>query len=399
MLTITVSQLNRYVRALLEENDKLRDLYVRGEIAGFVRHGRSGHCYFRLVDQESGVKAIMFRQNAELLGFEPEDGMAVLVRCSLGAYERDGIYQLYVTEVMPVGAGALAIALAQRKAKLEKMGVFDPALKKRLPAYPNRIGVVTSADGAALQDIITVLERRWPAATLVLASALVQGEKAPTSICYALECADEAGCDVILLTRGGGSKEDLSAFDSEEVVMSVFRCNTPVISAVGHETDHTLCDFAADARAPTPSAAVELATPDTEELGRRVEVCRERITRQANRLLEERKSALKRITAHPAMKSPENAVSKCAERLDIYKRTLYNSSRIIMRGYNARLTEYASRLDALSPLRVLERGYCISSKDGRVIRAGELVAGDELDLRFYDGMAKANVIEVERLSR
>ena len=241
MLTITVSQLNRYLKATLDENSKLRDLYVRGEVAGFVRNSGSGHCYFSLLDEASRVKAVIFRQQAELLNFEPQNGMLVLARCSLSVYERDGNYQLNVRELLPVGEGALAVALAQRKAKLEKLGVFDPARKKPLPIYPRRIGVVTSADGAALQDIIAVLRRRFPPAVLVHVHAVVQGEQAPTSICAALALLDTAGCDVIILSRGGGAKEDLSAFDDEAVVLAVFSCGTPVISAVGHQTDHTLC--------------------------------------------------------------------------------------------------------------------------------------------------------------
>jgi len=399
LLTITVSQLNRYLKAVLEENDKLRDLYVRGEVADFIRHGRSGHCYFRLIDEGGMVKAVIFRQNAELLSFEPQDGMAVLARCSLGVYERDGAYQIYVTELMPVGQGEQAVALAQRKARLEKLGAFNPELKKPLPAYAKRIGVVTSPVGAALQDIITVLERRWPLATLVLAPALVQGEQAAASICYALEKLDGSECDLIILSRGGGSSEDLSAFNDEQVVLSVFKCKTPIICAVGHQTDYTLCDHAADARAPTPSAAAEQATPDIEELARHISAHRERLSRQANRLLAQRRSALERVSAHPAMRSPANAVNKCRERLDIHTKTLYNSSRIIMQRQGARLSERAARLDALSPLGVLQRGYCLAVKDGRVCCAAGLKPGDELGLRFHDGRVKAKVLETERGSR
>jgi len=394
LLTITVSQLNRYLKATLEENDKLRDLYVRGEVAGFVRHSGSGHCYFRLVDEQSGVKAVIFRQQAELLGFEPQDGMSVLARCSLGVFERDGTYQLYVRELVPVGEGALAIALAQRKAKLEKMGVFDPARKKLLPTYPSRVGVVTSADGAALQDIAAVIKRRFPPAVLVHAPALVQGEQAPVSICAALRLLDSARCDIIILSRGGGSKEDLSAFDDEAVVLAVFACETPVVCAVGHQTDHTLCDYAADARAPTPSAAAELVTPDKQELTRRLNERLEQFFLQANRLLKERRVALGALSAHPVMRSPHSAVNKCKERLDIYTKALYNSTRIIMRAHVAQLSRQATRLDSLSPLGVLERGYCLTLKDRQTSTAAGLASGDKVDLRFSDGQAKAEILEV-----
>ena len=393
MLTITVSQLNRYLRAVLEENDKLKDLYVRGEVAGFVRHGRSGHCYFRLIDAEGGVKAVMFRQNAELLNFEPEDGMAVLARCSLGVYERDGVYQLYVTELMPVGVGERAVALAQRKAKLEKMGVFDPQRKKPLPEFPRRIGVATSAVGAALGDITAVLSRRWPLAVLVLAPALVQGEKAPASICHALQRLDESRCDLIIVSRGGGAKEDLSAFDTEEVVLAVAGCKTPVVSAVGHEADYTLCDYTADSRAPTPSAAVEQATPDIAELARRIHGCGKALRAGASRIITEREMELDKISSHSSMRFPGAALNKCKEKLDIYSKSLYNSSRIIMQSHRAHMSERAARMDALSPLRVLERGYCIAVKDSRVSTASSLSRGDEVDLRFCDGSVAAKILE------
>ena len=394
MLTITVSQLNRYLKATLEENDKLRDLYVRGEIAGFVQHSGSGHCYFRLVDEQSGVKAVIFRQQAELLGFEPQDGMAVLARCSLGVYERDGAYQLYVRELVPVGEGALAVALAHRKAKLEKMGVFDPVRKKPLPLYPSRIGVATSSDGAALQDIVAVLKRRFPATVLVHASTLVQGAGAPSTICAALELLDSAGCDVLILSRGGGSKEDLSAFDDEAVVLSVFACKTPLICAVGHQTDYTLCDYAADARAPTPSAAVELATPDREELTRRLGEFSQCFEGQAIWMIKDRRAALEALSTHTALRSPHSTVNKCKERLDIYTKALYNSTRIIMQGHAARLGRQAARLDSLSPLKVLERGYCLAVRDEQVHTAAKLTVGDEVSLRFSDGQAKAEILEV-----
>ena len=394
MLTITVSQLNRYLKATLEENGKLRDLYVCGEVAGFVRHSGSGHCYFRLVDEQSSVKAVAFRQQAELLGFTPQDGMAVLARCSLGVYERDGTYQLYVRELLPVGEGALAVALAQRKAKLEKMGVFDPARKKPLPAYPSQIGVVTSTDGAALQDISAVLRRRFPPAVLMHAPALVQGEQAPASICAALSLLDTAGCDLIILSRGGGSKEDLSAFDNEAVVLAVFACKTPVICAVGHQTDYTLCDYAADARAPTPSAAAELATPDMQELTRRLNERSELLFLQANRIIKERRAALEALSARPAIRSPQGVVNKYKERLDICRRALYNSIRIIMQAQQSRLGRTAALLDSLSPLGVLERGYCLALKGGQVSTAARLATGDKVALRFSDGQAKAEILEV-----
>ncbi|MGI6403953.1 MAG: exodeoxyribonuclease VII large subunit [Oscillospiraceae bacterium] len=394
MLTITVSQLNRYVKAVLEEDPRLREVYVKGEIAGLVRHRTSGHCYFKLADEGGSVKAVMFSRHAQLLEFEPADGMAVLARASVGVYERDGVYQLYVTEMMPDGAGALAVALAQRKERLAAQGVFDPANKKPLPAFPRRIGVVTSKSGAALQDIRTVIERRWPLCTLVLCSAQVQGSKAPVSLKRALETLDRAGCDVLLLARGGGSAEELWSFNDEELVLAVHRCRTPVISAVGHEIDYTLCDYAADARAPTPSAAAELAVPDRQELLRRIGELEDNLWKLANNQLSLRRQMVARMASHPALRSPGAVVERYKEKVDICHKALYNSKRILIQRLENRMARGAGLLDSLSPLRVLDRGYCIVlQEDAPVIRAKSLQVGDALELRFLDGSAKAAVTQ------
>jgi len=394
MMTVTVSQLNRYIKALLEDDKKLGDVYIKGEIAGFSRHIKSGHCYFKLADKDSVVRAVMFRQCAELLGFEPEDGVAVLARASVGVFERDGAYQLYVTELMPDGAGAHAIALRQRKARLESMGVFDAARKKRPPAFPERVGVATSSSGAAIEDIKTVIGRRWPLCTLVLCSAQVQGEKAPASLKSALLTLDGAGCDVIILARGGGSAEDLWAFNDEELVLTVFRCSTPIISAVGHETDSTLCDFAADVRAPTPSAAAELAVPNKKELSMLFMRSYSRLNACAKRLIHSRKAALNRIESRPALRSPVNSVLNSRKKVDIYHKTLYNGKRIFIQALGERLNSRAALLDSLSPLRVLSRGYCLARKGDAVVNAAALNAGDVLSVRFCDGDAAVQVMDV-----
>ena len=287
----------------------------------------------------------------------------------------------------------MAVALAQRKAKLEKLGVFDPTRKQPLPGFPLKIGVATSPAGAALADITAVLSRRWPLATLTLAPTPVQGEHAPAGIRHALEQLDAAGCDVIILSRGGGSKEDLSAFDSEEAVLAVFGCKTPVLCAVGHETDHTLCDYAADARAPTPSAAAEQATPDVAQLAGRIASCERTLGAAATRTLARHQAALDKLGTHPAMRWPGAAVNKCKEKLDIYSKALYNSSRIYMHRQSAQLSGQAAQLDALSPLRVLERGYCIATRTGRVSTAASLEPGNTVHMRFADGAVLAQVLE------
>ena len=263
---ITVSALNRYVKSLFDANDRLFDLALRGEVANFVQNARSGHCYFTLRDEQASVKAVMFRSDARRLAFRPEEGMRVVVRCRATLYERDGAFQLYVNEMFPDGIGAAQLALEQLKARLEQEGLFDAAHKKPLPQYPRCIGLVTSKTGAALQDIRNVISRRWPGIRLLLCPVMVQGFEAAPQIAAAIRTLDRSGrADVIIVARGGGSREDLWVFNAEVIARAAFACKTPLISAIGHEIDYTILDFVADQRAPTPSAAAELAVPDREE--------------------------------------------------------------------------------------------------------------------------------------
>lgn len=259
---ITVSQLNRYVKSMLDREDALFDLALQGEIYNFVRNSRSGHCYFSLRDAECSVKAVMFRSEASRLAFRPEEGMRVVVRCRVTLYERDGAFQVYVNAMFPDGIGAAQLALEQLKRKLEQEGLFDLDRKKPLPAYPRCIGLVTSKTGAALQDIRNVVSRRWPAAKLLLCPVSVQGFEAAQQVAQAIQTLDQSGrVDVIIVARGGGSREDLWVFNAECIARAAFQCHTPLISAIGHEIDVTILDFVADCRAPTPSAAAELAVP------------------------------------------------------------------------------------------------------------------------------------------
>ena len=262
---IGVSALNRYVKSTLDSDGFLSDLALRGEVSGFVNHVKSGHWYFTLKDEKASVKAVMFRQEARRLGFVPQDGMRVVVRCRASLYEATGSFQVYVQDLFPDGLGAAQLAFDQLKARLEAEGLFRPEHKKPLPAYPARIGVVTSATGAALQDIRNVLSRRWPLATLLLAGVNVQGLAAAEEISRAIAELDASGlADVIIVARGGGSREDLWVFNDERIARAAYACKTPLISAVGHEIDVSILDYVADLRAPTPSAAAELATPDRE---------------------------------------------------------------------------------------------------------------------------------------
>lgn len=392
MLTITVGQLTRYVRALLEEDKKLADLYVKGEISNFTQ-ARSGHLYFSLKDRDSAVRCVMFRSDAELLRFMPQDGMLVLLRARVGFYERDGMFQLYAADMQPDGAGALAVAFEQLKARLAAEGLFHERHKKPLPAYPSRIGVITSETGAALHDILNVLSRRYPLCTVVLSPAQVQGAGAPESLVKALRTLDGCGmCDVIIIGRGGGSAEDLACFNDEKLARAVFACNTPIISAVGHEVDYTICDFVADLRAPTPSAAAELAAPSIDELRQSLARRRALLHAAARAAMETNAQAVDWMRRRLEQNSPLHQVLRQKERLDFYRKSMYNKACMLMQRQRMELSSKAALLDSLSPLAVLGRGYALVKKGAAYIHsAAQLAAGDEITLRLKDGYADAAV--------
>ena len=309
MIVLTVTQLNRYISLKIKDDAKLRGILLKGEISNFTAH-RSGHFYFTLKDSESAVKAVMFRSHAEKVKFMPKDGMSVIVMGSVSVFERDGVYQIYVTDIQPDGVGAQSIAIEQLKEKLSRLGVFDEAHKRPLPPIPKKIGVVTSATGAALQDIINILSRRYPIGELCVFPAIVQGENAPDSICRGIIAAGKADCDVLIVGRGGGSLEDLSAFNTEKVAMCIYNSSIPVVSAVGHETDFTISDLAADMRAPTPSAAAELCTPSAEQLMENVSFQLNRVRNYALRNVAEKQSRFERISSRLSVFSPQYRLEK-----------------------------------------------------------------------------------------
>ena len=314
---LKVSQLNRYVRSRLEEDARLREVYVAGEIGSMTAHPRSGHLYFTLKDADASVRAVMFASHAEHLRFFPKPGLAVVARGTATLYERDGGFQLIVTELMLDGAGALGIAFERLKQALAAQGLFDTAKKRPIPPFPSTIGLVTSASGAALQDILSVAQRRNPSVSLILAPAAVQGKEAAASIAAAIRRLNEDGrSEVLIVGRGGGSAEDLWAFNEEETVRAVAGSAIPVISAVGHETDTTLCDYAADLRAATPTAAAELAIPDRtgilERLSRSGVTLRERI----DRILAKKQQELDRIRTTPALQDSSYFLTKNRQKLD-----------------------------------------------------------------------------------
>lgn len=396
---LTVSQLNRYVKSLLDGDFRLRDLFLRGEISNYTRHYRSGHLYFTLKEGGSAVKAVMFAGYAQELAFEPENGMAVILRCSVSLYERDGSYQIYVYEMQPDGRGALQVAFEQLYRKLQVQGLFDETNKKPIPRFAQRIGVVTSETGAALQDILNILSRRCPMAQVVFAPALVQGREAPDSLIAALQALDEWGkCDVIIIGRGGGSMEDLWCFNDERLVRQIVACHTPIISAVGHETDFTLCDYAADLRAPTPSAAAELASVKMEELEERLEILADRTKRAAGHCLAQKEQQLQRLSLQLTHLTPERRLQEYAEKLQNLWNMIQSSEKSVIIKKQEALRLQSARLQALDPMARLAGGYSMVLKDGRVLSSiQQAQEGDHLQVRLHDGTLRVLTEEVTPL--
>ena len=382
----TVTELNNYIKSVFENNRVLSSVTVKGEISNFKSHP-SGHLYFSLKDTDGQIKAVMFRSRAATLKFLPESGMKVVVTGSVTVYPRDGAYQLYVSTMQPDGIGALYLAYEQLKARLEAEGLFSPEYKKPIPRYPERIGVITSPSGAAVQDIINVTGRRFPSAKVYVYPALVQGEGAEASLVHALDELDNSRlCDVIIIGRGGGSIEDLWAFNGEILARRIFSAATPVISAVGHETDFTICDFVADRRAPTPSAAAELAVPDTadilirlDSLSSRAESAlrsctsgaRERLSRIASVM---RTSGLDRYLSERKLKT-DNLLGDAVRGVENYLNRLSTD-----------LSVAAERLRVMNPLAVLSRGYSLAQSVRGVVKSvDDVSAGDEVSLLLADG--------------
>ena len=394
MPVITVTQINKYIGSILKNDRKIQGIMVRGEISDYVKHYRSGHVYFMLKDSESAIKAVMFASAAARLKFAPEDGMSVIVSGSIGVYERDGAYQLYVNDIIPEGKGAAGVALEQLKKKLQKEGVFDTAHKRPIPPMPKKIGAVTSLSGAAVRDIINVLSRRYPLCEVYAVNAQVQGEGAAESICHGILKAEAAGCDVVIVGRGGGSSEDLSAFNTEKVAYAIYNCKVPVISAVGHETDFTVADLAADLRAPTPSAAAELSAPDIASLYERIDILERRAERSAYASLDKATDRFTALNARLMAQSPENRLKLTVERLTSLDKRCETAFLRYIDKLERQLSEKAARLDSLSPLKVLSRGYSLVYNDEKLLNSSEdLEKGDKVKIRFGNGGAEAEITD------
>ncbi len=393
MPVLTVTQINKYLSFRIKDDKNIQGIMVKGEISNFTDHYRSGHLYFTLKDKESSLKAVMFASAASRLKFRPEDGMAVIVTGSIAVFEREGVYQLYVNDIQPDGLGAASLALEQLKQKLAKEGIFDTAHKRPLPVMPKKIGAVTSLSGAAVRDIINVLTRRYPIGGLYVVNALVQGETAPDSICRGVLKAEQAGCDVIIVGRGGGSSEDLRAFNTEKVAYAIYNCKVPVISAVGHETDTTIADLAADMRAPTPSAAAELAAPSLEQLTEKINILERRVETAANMILDKASDRYIQLYARLSAHSPENRLKLNKERLEGLEKRCDLAMKRYMSKLDSQLNEKLVRLDSLSPIKVLSRGYSLVYKGENLINdADKLKKGDVIKIRFGSGEAEAEII-------
>ena len=390
----TVSQLNQYIKTLLERDRELTALYVQGEISNYKAHS-SGHHYFSLKDRESTIRCVMFRREAASLRFRPENGMKVMAFGRVSAFPRDGQYQLYCTALTPDGVGDLHVAFEQLKEKLYREGLFDPAHKKPLPPYPRRIALVTSPVGAAVRDMIRILGARWPMAEIFVMPVRVQGAEAAGEISAALQWANcHQVADLIITGRGGGSMEDLWAFNEEIVARAIYHSRIPVISAVGHEPDVTIADFVADQRAATPSNAAELAVPDQNEEGARLAQLRARMVQTMGRRLERAGKELERASRCRALQDPMNYVDDKRMVLDYQRDKLAAGLTAAMGREREGFARLAAKLDALSPLKVLGRGYAIPQKeDGGVVRSvTDVASGDSLRLRMADGEIPCKVI-------
>ena len=397
MNVITVSQLNSYIKSVLEQDVNLNLIYIVGEVSNFVHYYKSGHMYFTLKDDKSQLKAVMFSSNAEKVKFKIENGLRVICRGRVSAYEKDGQYQLYVDSIQPDGIGELSLAYEQLKQRLFEEGLFDDEHKKALPRFPRRIGVATSNMGAAVEDIKNITKRRYPLAEIVIAPTIVQGDLAPNDIVKSIKLLDSIDdIDVIIVGRGGGSIEDLWAFNTEIVARAVYECKKPIISAVGHETDYTICDFVADVRAETPSAAAEKAVPDINVIMSFVNSSRERMFSLINYKLQDEMQRLDNLQNKGPLSNFSEYIENYKDILDGYTNDMLSILSDRLRDNSFNLSGLADKLNSLSPLAVLSRGYSVVSMNDRIINSTKSVkVNDVVDVTLSDGRIICTVKEVD----
>lgn len=392
-LIITVSQLNRYAKSLLEDDKKLSSVFVQGEISNFKLHSMSGHAYFSLKDNNAIVRCVCFKDSMSRIKFDIKDGMKVLCQGRISLYEKDGTYQLYVYSIKPDGVGENALALEQLKEKLASEGLFALERKRKLPRFPHKIAVVTSSQGAAIKDICNIIERRYPICEVLICSVNVQGIYASGSMVAMLDNIYKYDdIDVVIIARGGGASEDLSAFNNEELARKVASSPVPVISAVGHETDFTICDFVADLRVPTPSAAAELCVPDMLSLLETIKKSEARISKIMLQKLNDSVLRLDLVTKSKVLSNINNLIDPRKELLEkkyVALDTAYTSK---VNSSQERLTLCASKLDTLSPLKTMIRGYTVAYNNGKIVRSHkDASSGDDITIKTFDGQIECKV--------
>lgn len=397
---VSVTQLTQYIKLLLDRDEILSQTCVRGELSNFKAHS-SGHLYFTLKDEGAVISCVMFRSDAMKLRFRPESGMKVILYGRVSLFPKSGQYQIYVANMQPDGVGALAVAFEQLKRRLHEEGLFDPAHKKPLPSYPERVALVTSPTGAAVRDMIRILGRRWPMAEVLVCPVRVQGEGAAEEIADMLDYVDRHGlADVIITGRGGGSMEDLWAFNEEIVARSIWRCQTPVISAVGHEPDVTIADYVADVRAATPSNGAELAVRDSAAMQSALRQLQVRMEQAQIQSINRLRQRLDTLSKSRVMRQPDAYLQQQELHLEMLRQRLEHSGEVLLAKNRQRFERTAAKLDALSPLKVLGRGYAMVTREETVIReTAQLTPGDTITVSLSDGTAQCTVNTVQRRNK
>lgn len=382
----TVTGLNTYVKDYLEQNQSLHGVYVQGEISNYKKYP-SGHHYFSLKDNSSTVRCVMYSFNAQRLRFLPDNGMKVTVLGSVSLYPRDGAFQLYATDIIQEGVGQLQLAFEKLKKQLSSEGLFDVSHKKNIPAFPSKIGVVTSGSGAAVRDIVKILRSRWPLSAVFIVPVKVQGVGSAEEIASAIDFLNHDGsCDLIITGRGGGSIEDLWAFNEEIVAKAIYRSSIPVISAVGHEPDVTISDYVADVRASTPSNAAELAVRNMSDIRQSLSKMSDKLDYLLDKKLTSARGKLQQLAARECLSAPENRIQRERQQLDYYSDKLRNAVQVKLDFARKRLAVREASLLVLNPLNTLNRGYSLVLKNGTVIRSKQLLlSGDEVSLILADG--------------
>ena len=393
---LTVTAVTKYIKYKIDTDDNLKCIFIKGEISNCKYHS-TGHIYFSIKDENSILNAIMFSTNAKKLTFTPNDGMKVLITGRISVYEAAGRYQIYVEEMIEDGVGNLYAEFEKLKKKLETKGLFDSNHKKDIPKMPSKVGVITASTGAAIRDIVSTIKRRFPICEIYLFPSLVQGENASKDLVNKLLQADNYGVDVIIIGRGGGSIEDLWAFNDEELANTIYNAKTPIISAVGHEVDFTICDFVSDLRAPTPTGAAELAVPNMSDIMINLEHLKIRLNESLNKKIDYNKLLLNNLKNSFVLKNPMILYENKKQNIDLYFEKLNNMMNYRLERTNTKFSNLINKLELLNPLSVLSKGYSVTYKDDKVIKdASKLKKNDSVTIRLYNGLFEAKVEEIKK---